>query len=222
MQAKDVMSDGVISVNARASLLEAARLLVNAGVSAMPVIDDHGMMVGIVSEADLIRGMAAQPDANKVVADAKARQVSEIMTRDVVTAGEETSLKELANLMLSRNIKRVPILRDRSVVGIVSRIDLLQAVVSVGEGMYVPKPAAARTADDNLRPAFMAALQRENWAQVGRSDVVIAHGVVHLWGVVASDALRSAFVDVVRRVPGVTSVENHMHVGRPHVGARRL
>ena len=63
----------------------------------------------------------------------------------------------------------------------------------------------------------MAALQRQNWAQVGRSDVVIAHGVVHLWGVVASDALRSAYVEAVRKVPGVTSVENHMHVGRPHV-----
>ena len=222
MEAKDVMSDGVMSVNARASLLEAARLLVNAGVSAMPVIDDQGMMVGIVSEADLIRGMATQPDADKVVADAKARQVSEIMTRDVVTAGEETSLRELAKLMLSRNIKRVPILRDRSIVGIVSRIDLLQAVVSVGEGMFVPKPAAARRADDNLRPAIMEALQRHNWAQVGRSDVVIAHGVVHLWGVVPSDALRSAFVDAVREVPGVTSVENHMHVGRPRMGVGRL
>jgi predicted transcriptional regulator len=222
MEAKDVMSDGVISVNARANLLDAARLLVNGGVSAMPVIDDQGMMVGIVSEADLIRRMAAEPDAGKVVADAKARQVSEIMTRDVVTAGEETSLKELANLMLSRNIKRVPILRDGSIVGIVSRIDLLQAVVSVGEGMFVPKPAAARRADDDLRPAIMEALQRHNWAQVGRSDVVIAHGVVHLWGVVPSDAMRSAFVDAVRTVPGVTSVENHMHVGRPRMGVGRL
>ena len=222
MQAKDVMSDGVMSVNARATLLEAARLLVNAGVSAMPVIDDHGTMVGIMSEADLIRGMAAQADPAKVIADAKARHVAEIMTKDVVTAGEETSLRELANLMLSRNIKRVPILRDSSVVGVVSRVDILQALVSVGAGMYVPKSAGARTVDDNLRPAVMAALQRQNWAQVGRSDVVIAHGVVHLWGVVPSDALRSAFVDAVREVPGVTSVENHMHVGRPHVGARRL
>jgi CBS-domain-containing membrane protein len=222
MEAKDVMSDGVISVNARANLLDAARLLVNGGVSAMPVIDDQGMMVGIVSEADLIRRMAAEPDAGKVVADAKARQVSEIMTRDVVTAGEETSLRELANLMLSRNIKRVPILRDGSIVGIGIRIDLLQAVVSVGEGMFVPKPAAARRADDDLRPAIMEALQRHNWAQVGRSDVVIAHGVVHLWGVVPSDAMRSAFVDAVRTVPGVTSVENHMHVGRPRMGVGRL
>jgi CBS domain-containing protein len=222
MQAKDVMSDGVMSVNARASLLEAARLLVNAGVSAMPVIDDRNMMVGILSEADLIRGIAAQADPAKVVADAKARHVAEIMTRDVVTAGEETSLRELAGLMLSRNIKRVPILRDGSIVGVVSRVDLLQALVSVGEGMFVPKPAAARTADDTLRPAVMAALQRQDWAHVGRSDVVIAHGVVHLWGVVPSDALRSAYVEAVRKVPGVTSVENHMHVGRPPVGARRL
>jgi CBS domain-containing protein len=222
MQAKDVMSDGVMSVNARASLLEAARLLVNAGVSAMPVIDDHGTMVGILSEADLIRGMAAQPDSGKVIADAKTRQVAEIMTKDVATADEETSLRDLASLMLSRNIKRVPILRDGSVVGVVSRVDILQALVSVGEGMYVPKPAAARTADDKLRPAVMEALQRQNWAQVGRSDVVIAHGVVHLWGVVPSDAARSAYVEAVRKVAGVTSVENHMHVGRPHVGVGRL
>src|SRR5215470_14018640 len=106
MQAKDVMSDGVMSVNARASLLEAARLLVNAGVSAMPVIDDQGAMVGILSEADLIRGIAVQRDPSKVIADAKVRQVAEIMTKDVVTAAEETSLSDLAGLMLSRNIKR--------------------------------------------------------------------------------------------------------------------
>jgi CBS domain-containing protein len=222
MQAKDVMSDGVMSVNARATLLEAARLLVNAGVSAMPVIDDQGTMVGILSEADLIRGIAAQADPGKAIADAKARHVAEIMIKDVVTAGEETNLSDIASLMLSRNIKRVPILRDGSVVGVVSRVDILQALVSLGEGMYVPKPAAARTADDNLRLPVMAALQRENWAQVGRSDVVISHGVVHLWGVVASDGARSAYVEAVRKVPGVTSVENHMHVGRPHVGIGRF
>jgi len=222
MQAKDVMSDGVMSVNARATLLEAARLLVNAGVSAMPVIDDQGTMVGILSEADLIRGIAAQADPGKAIADAKARHVAEIMIKDVVTAGEETNLSDIASLMLSRSIKRVPILRDGSVVGVVSRVDILQALVSLGEGMYVPKPAAARTADDNLRLPVMAALQRENWAQVGRSDVVISHGVVHLWGVVASDALRSGYVEAVRKVPGVTSVENHMHVGRPHVGIGRF
>jgi CBS domain-containing protein len=222
MQAKDVMSDGVISVNARATLLEAARLLVNAGVSAMPVIDDHGAMVGILSEADLIRGIAAQTEPSKVIADAKVRQVAEIMTKDVVTAAEETSLSDLASLMLSRNIKRVPILRGDSLVGVVSRVDILQALVSVGEGMFVPKPAAARTADDKLREPVMAALQQHDWARVGRSDVVISHGVVHLWGVVASDALRSAFVEAVHKVPGVTSVENHMHVGRPHAGARRF
>jgi CBS domain-containing protein len=222
MQAKDVMSDGVMSVNARASLLEAARLLVNAGVSAMPVIDDQSTMVGILSEADLIRGIAAQADPGKVIADAKARQVAEIMTKDVVTAGEETSLSDLASLMLSRNIKRVPILRDGAIVGVVRRVDILQALVSVGAGMYVPKPASARTVDDELRTPVMAALQRQDWARVGRSDVVISHGVVHLWGVVASDALRTAYVDAVRKVPGVTSVENHMHVGRPHVGASRF
>ena len=223
MRAKDVMSDGVMSINAAASVLEAARLLVNARVSAMPVVDDQGFMVGILSEADLIRhtgGMAPtelsdKERAARAMAEAKAHRVADVMTRDVVTAGEESTLREIADLFLKHGIKRVPILRDRSVVGVVSRVDLLQALISLGPDAYAHKPAVAYTADDELRAAVMAALQRQNWSQARRSDVVISHSVVHLWGTVANDLIRSACVEAARTVPGVSSVENHMHVGRP-------
>jgi osmotically-inducible protein OsmY len=70
--------------------------------------------------------------------------------------------------------------------------------------------------------AVMAALQRQNWSRARRSDVVISHSVVHLWGTVANDSLRSAYVEAVRTVPGVSSVENHMHVGRPSARPGRL
>lgn len=230
MRAKDVMSDGVMSINAAATVLEAARTLVNARVSAMPVVDDQGFMVGVLSEADIIRhtGAMAPTDlsdkerAAHSLADAKARRVSDIMTRDVVAAGEEATLSEIADLFLKHGIKRVPILRDRSVVGIVSRVDLLQALISLGPDAYAHKPAGAYTADDDLRAAVMAALQRQNWSQARRSDVVISHGVVHLWGTVANDLMRSACVEAVRTVPGVSQVENHMHVGRPPARLGRI
>jgi len=232
MRAKDVMSDGVMSINAGATVLEAARLLVNARVSAMPVIDGQGFMVGILSEVDVIRqtGGVAPTDlsederagAAKTLAEAKSRRVADIMTRDVVTAGEDTPLREIADLFLKHGIKRVPILRDRSVVGIVSRIDLLQALISLGPDAYAQKPAEAQTTDDTLRASVMSALQRQNWSQARRSDVVISHGVVHLWGIVANDSIRSTYVEAVRKVSGVNSVENHMHVGRPPSRTARL
>jgi CBS domain-containing protein len=230
MRAKDVMSDGVMSIDVSATVLEAARLLVNARVSAMPVVDDQGSMVGILSEADLIRhtgGMAPteltdNERAAQAMAEAKACAVADVMTKDVVTAGEESTLREIADLFLKHGIKRVPILRGRSVVGIVSRVDLLQALISLGPDAYAHKPADARTGDDALRATVMAALQRQNWSQARRSDVVVSRGVVHLWGTVANDSMRSACVEAVRRVPGVSSVENHMHVGRPPMRPGRL
>jgi CBS domain-containing protein len=230
MRAKDVMSDGVMSVNAGATVLEAARLLVNAGVSAMPVIDNQGVMVGILSEADLIRhtGGVAPTElsdnerAAKAMAEARSRRVADVMTKEVVTATEDASLREIADLMLTHGIKRVPILRDRSVIGVVSRVDLLRALISLGPDAYVQRSAATHTADEDLRSAVMAALQKQDWSQARRSDVVISHGVVHLWGMVANDAMRSAYVEAVRHVPGVQSVENHMHVGRPPARPGRL
>jgi CBS domain-containing protein len=229
MRAKDIMSDGVMSVNAGATVLEAARSLVNAGVSAMPVIDDQGVMVGILSEADLIRHTGGMVPAElsdheraaQAMAEAKSKHVADVMTREVVTAAEDATLREIADLMLKHGIKRVPILRDRSVVGVVSRVDLLQALISLGPAAYVQRSAATHSADEDLRSTVMAALQKQNWSQARRSDVVISHGVVHLWGMVANDSLRSAYVETARRVPGVSSVENHMHVGRPPVRPSR-
>ena len=131
MQAKDVMSDGVMSIAGDATVREAIELLAKTRVSAMPVLDDGGVMIGIVSEADLIA--AAGLDA-AAVATAMSRPVVEIMTRDVVTAGEQASLAELAESMRKHRIKRVPILRGDSVVGVVSRLDLLKGLIATDAG----------------------------------------------------------------------------------------
>jgi len=193
------MSEGVMSVNAGASVLEAARLLVNAGVSAMPVIDDDGIMVGILSEADLIKhtgGMAPTElsdvaEAAKALDDARSQCVADVMTREVVTAIEDTTLRDIAGLLLKHRIKRVPILRGRSVVGIVSRVDLLRALISLGLDSYTHAPVETHDSNERLRSAVMTILTQLNWSQVRRSDIVISHGAVHLWGMVAGDAMRS-------------------------------
>jgi CBS domain-containing protein len=222
MRAKNVMTEEVITVNAGASVLEAARLLVNAQVSAMPVIDNEGIMVGILSEADVIRhtGGVAPTDlsnlaeAIKAMDHVRSRRVGDVMTTSVVTVTEDTTLREVAELIMRNGIKRVPVLRDRSVVGMVSRVDLLQALISVGLESYTQAPAEAQYADERMRTAVMTVLLRLNWPQTRRGAVVILKGVVHLWGMMASDAQRSVFIEAVRSVPGVTSVANHMHVGR--------
>src|SRR5579871_229381 len=157
MRARDVMSDGVLSVSADATVLDAVKLLVNCHVSALPVVDETGTMLGIVSEADLIR---LQPG------DAwlrRGRKVVDVMTHPVVSATEDTPLDELARLMTEHRIKRLPIVRDRSVVGIVSRVDLLRALIALESAHGESKARFDR--DQQLRTEIAAACRGRSWAQ---------------------------------------------------------
>lgn len=213
MRAKDVMSNGVMSLATDATVIEAARLLVNCRVSAMPVVDEAGCMVGIVSEADLL-GCVPGGDEPAVGRDGGRKlAVVDIMTREVVTAGEDAPIAALAKLMTKHRVKRLPILRDGAVVGIVSRIDLLRAMIS-------PNPAAGADGagpirDDQLRREISAACQGRAWSLARQLDVVVNGGVAHLWGVAPSDLVRNAYRAAAQNVPGVTAVEVHMHIVPP-------
>ena len=213
MRAKDVMSDGVMSLASDATVIEAARLLVNCLVSAMPVVDEAARMIGIVSEADLLRCMAEGDDPTEEFPDLRSRSVVEVMTRDVVTAGEDMPVAALAKLMTERRVKRLPILRDGAVIGIVSRIDLLRALISLnppaGEGDAGP------SRDDQLRREISAACQGRTWSLARQLDVVVNGGVAHLWGVAPSDLVRNAYRAAAQNVPGVSAVEVHMHIVPP-------
>jgi CBS domain-containing protein len=213
MRAKDVMSDGVMSLAADAMVLEAAQLLVNCHVSAMPVVDAAGRMIGIVSEADLL-GCAADGDGSTGgFLDAASRKVVEIMTRDVITAGEDTPVTALAKLMTERRIKRLPILRGSTVVGIVSRIDLLRALISLNSGQDGDGSRPSR--DEQIRREISAACQGRNWSLARQLDVVVNGGVAHLWGIAPSDLVRDAYRVAAKNVPGVQAVEVHMHIVPP-------
>lgn len=210
MLAKDVMSDGVLSVGADASVLEAARLLVNCKVSAMPVVDEVGVMTGIVSEADL---MGNAEDYVPRRDGRPTRKVTDVMTNDVVTASEDTPIAQIARLMKARNIKRIPILKNGAVVGIVSRVDILRGLISLSHDGGQAHPAYRR--DSELRREAYAACQGRSWSQAKQVDVVVNGGVAHLWGVAPTDLVRQAYRAAVENVPGVETVEVHMHIVPP-------
>ena len=227
MRAKHVMTEFVYAVSASASIFDAAELLVTAGVSAAPVVDGSGKMVGIVSEADLMcrAEIGTSPDKSwlqRLFTDdavtagnyvrSHSHRVTDVMTKNVVTATEDSKISELAKLMQKHSIKRVPILRDGRIVGIVSRANLLQALLS-----REPAGDAPQHSGEETRRAVVAELAKDGLSSAWPTNVVVNAGVVHLWGFVASDAVSKAFRVAAENVPGVKAVKNHLRPVPPSV-----
>ena len=118
-------------------------------------------------------------------------------------------------------MKRVPIVQDGAILGIVSRVDLVKALISVAEKTHSSEPTPPVTEDQPLRRAIMASISGQDWTVVQWFDIVVLDGAVHLWGVVPSDAVRQAYLDAARKVAGVKTLQNHMHVGGA-TGGRKL
>jgi CBS domain-containing protein len=129
----EIMSRPVITVSPRTPLKEAAQLLVEHGISALPVLDEKAGLVGIVSEADLVP-IEARPDPRSQstplppTAGRTPRTVAEVMTRNVITVTAGSEVSQAARAMLEAGVKRVPVMRGRHVVGVVSRRDLVRVI----------------------------------------------------------------------------------------------
>ncbi len=221
MQAMKVMTRTVVTVPADATVWAAADILLGARVSAAPVVDADGRMLGIVSEADLLNRpelgtVPARSWLQRLLTDesvlardylrSHSHRVADVMTRKVVSVEERTGLKEIAALMQKHKIKRVPVVRDGKVVGIVSRANLLQGLLS-----REPQPSGTPADDETLRTRVVAALAGQDWGE-GVSNVVVENGVVHVWGNVASPAVREAVRVAAENVPGVQRVVNKVVV----------
>ena len=223
MRAKNVMSRPV-TIKADATLRDAARVLVNSRFSALPVVDEKGAMIGIVSEVDLIRRVVGdEGDPTQLHAHlgdpdsqpALATPVVEVMTREVITADAETLLEDVATLILKHQKKRIPIVRDSGVVGIVSRTDLVKAMLSHGAPITQPAAESPKT-DGALRRQVADAIHKLNIPLGGSFDVVVRDGSAHLWGRVASVEEDRACEIAAAQVPGITGVMSHMQVVAPH------
>src|SRR5246127_395775 len=193
MRARDVMVRAVATTTPETTVEKVARLMINLRISGVPVLDGNGQLVGIVTEGDLLRraetGTKRQRSrwsewfsANSRLAaeyiKSHARRVEDVMTREVVTVGELADLGEIAELMETRHIKRIPVVHDGKIVGIVSRADLLQVLASGGT------TPADKNSDSLIRERLLAELRTQEWASSAEANVVVSDGIVHFWGTV--------------------------------------
>jgi CBS domain-containing protein len=223
MKAKDVMTTKVATVGPDMPVNAIAALLLERHISAVPVIDDDRRILGIVSEGDLMRRgeterrpswwLAAFSNAEELAREfTKTRGIraKDVMTREVLTVTEETPIATIAELLEKRRIKRVPVVRDGRIVGIVSRADLLRALA-----VQDIKPMVPVTQDDRvIRDQLLAVLKREPWADTHLLNILVSDGVVHLWGLVGSDAEQKALRVAAETIPGVRGVEDHLSLSR--------
>ena len=220
MQVKDIMTSPVVSIEPDTGIVQAVRIMLQRHISGLPVVDKDGRLVGVVTEGDLLRRAETGTERKRPrwlefllgpghlaeeYTRAHGRKVSEIMTADPVTATEDTPLEEIVKLMEKRRIKRVPIMRGETVVGIVSRANLLHALAGVVREV---KPALA--SDQAIREQIMAELARQTWAPVALVDIVVRNGVVELWGSVTDDRERAAIKVAAENVPGVKTVNDYL------------
>jgi CBS domain-containing protein len=223
MQAKDIMTANVISVSENSPIHEVVGLLLKYRISAVPVVDSARKVVGIVSEGDLLRPEGAARAgarlswwleavfAGKTVAYEKAhgRTAGAVMTRNVITVDEDMPLNEIAELLERHHIKRVPVLSDGRLAGIVSRANLLHGLAN--NIVDHREPGAAK--DRQLRHQLMKILLDEHKLDTVFVNVTVSDGNVRLWGVVDNAAEAAAAESAAKTLPGVKSVENNLGPG---------
>ena len=220
MKARDVMVSPVITAEKNSTVRDVAKLLLANRISAVPVIDSAGKVVGIVSEADLMHRAEAGTErptswwlslisgesamASEYV-QSHALKVKDVMATEVQTAQPDTPLVEIADMLEEKHIKRVPIVNAAGeLVGIVSRANIIQAVASARPKLEISLP------DTAVREKLIARLKKHSWSHVHNLNVTVTNGVVDLWGFAESDKERQAIRIAAESVPGVLGVNDHL------------
>jgi CBS domain-containing protein len=219
MKAREIMSLEVVSVRPDASILEAVRLMLQNQISGLPVVDRQGTLVGVVTEGDFLRRaetgtqrkrtrwieffMGPGQSADEYV-HTHGRKVADVMTPAPITITEDTRLDEIVSLMEQRSVKRLPVVRQGRVVGIVSRANLLHALASV-----VAELPGSATTDVTIREQIMSEFSDEAWSPRD-FNVVVRNGVVELWGTILDERERQAAKVSVENVAGVKAVRDHL------------
>lgn len=219
MRAKDIMTTRVITIAPQATIREIATILLERRISGLPVVD-AGRVVGMVSEGDLLRRheigtdrkrrgswwmryLRGEPSAAEY-AKSHAVHAADVMTREVIAISEEEPVATIADLFGKRGIKRVPVLREGELVGIVTRANLVQALAVESREPKAPRALG----DQTIRTRLLEELEAQAWWRAD-SNVLVTDGVVHYWGVCEDDAEKQAARVAAENVPGVLRVEDH-------------
>ena len=229
MLAGDVMTRKVISVASDASAMQACALMLKHQISGLPVVDPSGALLGIVSEGDFLRRPELGTRRRRTrwlefligpgrlaseYVHACGRKVTEIMTPAPYTVGEATPLTEVVQLMERHQIKRVPVVYGRRLVGIVSRADLLRALAGLA-----PTAETVVTSAE-IRERVMAELRKQSWAPLDLINVIVRDRTVDLQGTITS--ARQAMIVAAENVSGVRAVQDHLVWVEPVSGMTAL
>lgn len=226
MKVSDVMTTKVISIEPNATVLKAARLMLQNRISGLPVVAADGELVGIVTEGDFLRRtelgtrrrhslwhdiLVGPGRLAEEYVHAHGRLVHEVMASPPHTVTEDVDLVDVVELMEKHHVKRLPVMRDGRLVGIVTRSSLLRALATI--------PSAPAASDDNaIRRQLMTELEGERWAPLGTIEVTVRDGIVHYWGVITDERARQALIAAAENTAGVREVRDHLSWLEPYTG----
>jgi CBS domain-containing protein len=213
------MTTDVVTATPETPVAEIAALLLERRISGLPIVGLDGQVLGIVSEGDLLRRvelgterrrpkwLQALVDPNIQAADfshSRGRHAADVMSNEIVSVTSDTDLTEIARLFEQRRIKRVPVIDNGRLVGIISRANLLRGLVA-----YQAPPRQGTETDQSILETLRARLANEKWLDLSRLNLIVTDGVVHLWGPLKSEEQQQALEVAARSVPGVRDVQNH-------------
>jgi len=228
MQAKDIMTPQVITVGPDATVREIAVLLAEKGISAVPVVD-HGEVVGIVSEGDLLHRQELGTDQHRrrsswlriaedrdamAAFDVKAHGMCarEIMTRNLITISEDAPLSEIADTLEGNNVKRLLVMRQKKLVGIVSRANIVRALAARPEGANAP----VSSDDEEIRIKVIEVLKNTPGTSPWLTTVIVSNGIVNLYGTVEEEGKRDPSRIAIEKIQHVVEVRDHRSVLQPY------
>lgn len=219
MRAHQIMTRQVITATVDTPIVQAARTLLLQHISGMPVLDEAGKLVGVVSQGDFMRRAEIGTQRRRprwlklLVGPGRAavdfvrergRKVGDVMNDAPITVTEDATLDEVTETLEKNDIKRVPVMRGDKLVGIITRTNLVQAVIDLARD--VPDPTAD---DDHIRDRIHAAIEKNDWKPFGLG-VVVRNGIVHLSGIITDERSRQATVVAAENVSGVRKVHDHL------------
>lgn len=226
MRVAEVMTSPVVGIEPSASIAEAAKLMLSSHFSGLPVVSSDKRLVGVVTEGDFLRRGELGTTRKRprwlefIVSEGKqateyvqthGRKVEEVMSAEPVTISPDASLEDLVELMTSRKIKRVPVIENDKLVGIVARSDLMRAMLRT-----LPASAPVASDDERIRQAVIAELAKQAWS--GSIRVTVDHGVTQLDGAIFDERAREAARVAAENIPGVTKVVDQLSWIEPMSG----
>jgi CBS domain-containing protein len=220
MKARDVMTKLIVSVTPETNVTEAVRLMLSNHLSGLLVMNNDQRLVGVVTEGDFLRRVETGTERKrapwlefltgpkKLAEDyvrSHGRTVGEVMSRNVITITEDTTIEDAVATMEKKKIKRLPVLDGTTVVGVLRRTDLMRAMATLGRAEHAPEGG-----DAAIRNEILNELKQHAWAPIAQIDVAVNDGVVEFWGTITEESQREALRVCAENMAGVKNVIDHL------------